>query len=66
VTVTAGETSVRAVVPIPLDAGLGIHVPQSDHTIAIADVALHLVVVIRHVGMQRTTKKSPTRLLGPS
>ena len=62
---TLGVTGVRAVVPIPLNVGLGIHVPQGDHTIAIADVALHPAVVIRHVGMQLMTKKSPTRLLGP-
>ena len=64
-TVTVGVTNVRAAVPTPLGVGLGIHVLQDDHTVAIG-VVLHLVIVVRHVGMRRTRTKSQTPSLGLS
>lgn len=51
VTVNIGAINVRVAVRIPLDAGLGIHVPQGDPTIAIRNVVVHLAIAVRHVEM---------------
>ena len=51
VTVNIGAINVRVAVRIPLDVGLGIHVPQSDPTIAIRSVVVHLAIAVRHVEM---------------
>jgi hypothetical protein len=51
VTVNIGAINVRVAVRIPLDVGLGIHVPQGDPTIAIRNVVVHLAIAVRHVEM---------------
>jgi hypothetical protein len=50
-TVNIGAINVRVVVRIPLDVGLGIHVPQGDPSIAIRNVVVHLAIAVRHVAM---------------
>jgi hypothetical protein len=51
VTVNIGAINARVAVRIPLDVGLGIHVPQGDPTIAIRNVVVHLAIAVRHVEM---------------
>ena len=51
VTVNIGAINVRVAVRIPLDVGLGIHVPQGDPTIGIRSVVVHLAITVRHVEM---------------
>ena len=58
VIVNIGATNVRVAVRIPLDVGLGIHVPQGDPTIAIRNVVVHLAIAVRHVEMRQMMRKS--------
>ena len=59
-TVIIGAINVRLAVRIPLDVGLGIHVPQNDPTIAIRNVVVHPAIAIRREEMCQMMRKSLT------